>query len=102
MKRWTTALVNVVEVPFDYEIHSFDVFTLDGKRLGGIYPSNIIDMKAMINALDNGQCPIADEWEDGEGNSCTLDGWGGHYAPYARNAAFVPQPNSRRALTLEG
>lgn len=28
-----------------------------------------------INALNNGADPIAEGWEDGNGNTLTLDGW---------------------------
>jgi len=33
-------------------------------------------MESIIADLDNGACPIADRWEDGNGNTCTLNGWG--------------------------
>lgn len=78
MKTWHTDLVDVYEVPFDYDLHAFNVTTADGILIGTVYPDTIEDMQNLIDELDAGGCPIADRWEDGRGNICSLDGWGPH------------------------
>lgn len=76
MKTWETELVTVEEVAFDHDLHAFEVYNKDGELLGGIYPNDIDAMESIIADLDDGSCPIAEGWEDGNGNTCTLDGWG--------------------------
>lgn len=76
MKTWKFENgVTVKESPFDKDLHSFDVYH-NGKYLGGIFPACVEDMKSCIASLDKGENPILSHWEDGCGNSCTLDGWG--------------------------
>lgn len=76
MKTWKTALVTVQEVDFDYDLHAFDVYNHAGAKLGTINPTTIEDMKSLIADLDNGACPVADGFEDGNGNTCNENGWG--------------------------
>lgn len=38
--------------------------------VGNIHENNLIE------DLDNGADPIADGWEDGVGNTISIDGWG--------------------------
>ena len=67
--------INVYEEEFNFDLHVLKVF--DGDRyLGTVYPDSIETMESMFEDLDNGNNPIDSEWEDGCGNSCTLDGWG--------------------------
>lgn len=75
MKTWTTALVTVNEMPFDYDLHIFDVYNKEGILLGSITPATIEDMQQIVSDLDNGGCPVSDKWEDGMGNTCTINGW---------------------------
>lgn len=78
MRSWETALVIVTEKEFDHDLHVFEVYNKKGvvvKLLGTIYPDSIQTMQECIADLDDGKCPIAEGWEDGKGNACTLDGW---------------------------
>lgn len=72
---WKTGLVTVIEIEFDGDLHQFEVYKGDD-RLGVITPASIEDMNMMKQDLDNGECPVADSWEDGMGNICVLEGWG--------------------------
>lgn len=75
MKSWTTKNVIVTEIPFDHDLHEFEVTTLAGDHLGVITPANIGDMEDMITELDTGACPVENFWEDGHGNTCSITGW---------------------------
>lgn len=76
MKKFETAAVNIEEVEFDHDLHIFKVTNKDGEMLGTIVPPDVEDMNLIIRELANGGCPVADKWEDGMGNSCTMNGWG--------------------------
>lgn len=67
--------VLVVEESLDYDLHCFKVYNGD-IYLGTVYPDSIETMNSMIIDLENGQDPISERWEDGNGNTCTLEGWG--------------------------
>lgn len=67
--------IEVYESSYDYDLYCFRVYNGD-VLLGTIYPDTIENMNCCIKALDDGSNPIADGWEDGLGNACTLDGWG--------------------------
>lgn len=76
MREWNFENgINVEECDYDYGLHCFKVYN-GGEYLGTVYPRNIEDMKLCIECLDNGEDPISGGWEDGMGNSCTIDGWG--------------------------
>jgi hypothetical protein len=75
MGKWETELVTVKEVDFDHDLHAFEVYKKSGELLGTINPASIEDMQAIINDLNSGACPVVDAWEDGNGNTCTLEGW---------------------------
>ena len=68
--------ITVYSKEWSYCDYAFDVYNADGKFLGGIYPDNDEDSEECIKELDDGSEPITDSWEDGCGNSCSLDGWG--------------------------
>lgn len=67
--------IRVRECFYDGDLHRFAV-SHGGLLLGMIHPSNIADMITCMEALDRGEDPITHGWEDGNGNPCTLDGWG--------------------------
>lgn len=67
--------ISVQEDEFNYDLHCLKVYHGE-KYLGTIYPGSIEDMENCFKDLDNGNDPISNGWEDGLGNSCTLDGWG--------------------------
>lgn len=67
--------IEVYEEEFDCDLHCLKVYNR-GNYLGTVYPATIDDMKSCFNDLDNGNDPLTSGWEDGCGNSCTLDGWG--------------------------
>lgn len=76
MKTWTFENgITVEETTYDYDLHAFEVYN-DGELLGTVYPGDLEDMERCIAELDNGNDPITDKWEDGLGNTCTLEGWG--------------------------
>ena len=64
----------VTEENFDYDLHCFNVYS-DNRLLGTIYPDSLDNMKSCIEQLNAGEDPISGMWEDGNGNSCTLNGW---------------------------
>lgn len=74
--KWTFADCTVREIDWDGELHAFNVFDLDGEYLGQITPADAKATEGCRDALDEGSSPIADGWEDGYGNCCTLSGWG--------------------------
>jgi hypothetical protein len=69
MKTWTTSLATIKEKEFNFDLHVFEVTNKKGKVLGVIYPMDLEDMESIINALNSGECPVADLWEDGNGNA---------------------------------
>lgn len=75
MRTWSFENgIGVVEEGFDYDLHCFKVYS-DETLLGTVYPDSVESMNSMVNELDNGTDPISGMWEDGNGNTCTLDGW---------------------------
>jgi hypothetical protein len=76
MKTWKTALVTIEEVNFDHDLHAFEVYNHGGAMIGTINPDSVEVMEVLIADLDNGACPVADSWEDGNGNTCSVNGWG--------------------------
>lgn len=75
MKEWTFANgIKVYEVPWDFDLHALDVYH-HSAYLGKIIPDCIDGMKNYFAELDNNKDPITDNWEDGCGNICTLNGW---------------------------
>jgi hypothetical protein len=75
MRTWENGEITVSEVDYNYDLHAFDVYVGD-RFLGTVYPATIEDMARCIKALDDGEDPVSDGWEDGCGNVCSLDGWG--------------------------
>lgn len=75
MKTWEFENnIRVEEAEFDYDLHILKVYHNDD-YLGSILPLDIDDMYKLFEQLDNGSNPIEDKWEDGMGNTCTIDGW---------------------------
>lgn len=74
--KWTCPKCEceILKEEYDNALNSFVVW-YGNTRLGDIIPNNITDMHTAIELLDNGGCPVCDGWEDGFGNSCTLQGW---------------------------
>nr|DAG73559.1 MAG TPA: hypothetical protein [Caudoviricetes sp.] len=76
MKEWKFENgIEVYEKEYDYDAHCFEVYNED-EYLGTVYTSSGEDTTECIERLDAGFDPISDNWEDGMGNSCTLNGWG--------------------------
>lgn len=76
MRTWEFADGTIVEeAEFDYDLHILKVYN-NGKYLGSIYPADVEDMEKLFRDLDDGSNPIEDRWEDGNLNTCTIDGWG--------------------------
>lgn len=75
MKEWNFENgIRVVEEDCDDELHCFKAYN-NNEYLGTIFPDTLEDMKDCIKCLNRGEDPISGDWEDGLGNSCTLDGW---------------------------
>ena len=66
MRTWTFKDYVIIE-----ETDLLRVETLNGDLLGYIIKNGLDE----VNALNNGANPIAERWEDGNGNTITLDGW---------------------------
>ena len=76
MREWNFDNGIVVkETKFDSDLHCFRVFNGE-EYLGTVYPDDCDAMRRCIADLDAGEDPIDYHWNDGLGNSCTLDGWG--------------------------
>ena len=76
MKTWKFKNVVVEEEEYNHDLHCFKVSDLQGNTLGYIYPEDCFMMESCMESLDCGEDPISGGWEDGCGNSCTMDGWG--------------------------
>jgi hypothetical protein len=72
MNLWVTENAKVV-----LQHGVFTVYNLDDEKIGTIVPGDGEALNTMSDQLDDGECPIADAWEDGAGNTCTIEGWGG-------------------------
>lgn len=70
MKVWKKNSYEVVERPFDYDLHVFDIIRDDEEVIATIYPATIEDMRSIIRDLDAGA--DVDGWEDGNGNTIRL------------------------------
>lgn len=75
-RDWGRDCCVVVEKDFDKDLHSFDVYALDGSALGEIIPADMGNYSECVVKLEVGECPICDKWDDGLGNTCSLEGWG--------------------------
>ncbi len=69
MKTWERDSYTVVEVPFDGDLHEFQI--VKGEEvIATITPATIEDMKIIIQDLDNGEG--VNGWEDGMGNTISI------------------------------
>lgn len=69
---WTHASGRyTVEIDHNYDLHAYAVYDADDNLLGTIYPDTIEDGHACRAALDAGEDPVSDGWEDGTGNCCS-------------------------------
>ena len=67
MRTWKRKGYTVVEKPFDFDLHEFDVVLNNGEVIGTITPATLDDMAAVVADLDAGA--DVDGWEDGMGNT---------------------------------
>lgn len=75
MKKWSFENgIKVHENEYDADLHCLKVYN-NNKYLGTVYPQTIENMESCFKDLEAGIDPISGGWEDGCGNSCTLDGW---------------------------
>ena len=70
MKIWKRNSYEVVERPFNYDLHCFDVIGCDGEVITTIYPTTIDDMLTIIRDLDTEE--DVNGWEDGTGNTIRI------------------------------
>lgn len=70
MKIWERNGYTVVEKNFDHDLHEFEIVK-DDEVIYTITPPNIIEMNAIIEALDEGH--DVDGWEDGNGNTIVIN-----------------------------
>ena len=71
MKTWMRNGYKVVERPFDYDLHVFDIKNDNEEVITTIYPATIEDMQSIIRDLDAGE--DVDGWEDGNGNTIRIN-----------------------------
>lgn len=65
---------------FNYDLCKLNVWVNNGQTYAGsIFPATIEDEKKCFADLDVGSNPIADKWDDGNGNTCNANGWGLNY-----------------------
>lgn len=69
MKTWTRYGYEIVEVPFDHDLHQFNVVR-DGEVLYEINPVTLEDQAQIIADLDAGH--DVNGWEDGKGNTISI------------------------------
>jgi hypothetical protein len=67
MRKWKREGYEVIERPFDYDLHQFDVVLDSGEIVGTITPATLVDMEAIAAVLDLGD--DVNGWEDGMGNT---------------------------------
>lgn len=73
---WVTPLVTVVPIEVDYDLHAYHIYRNgDGVFLGTVDPYDLDAQEELVAELNDGGCPVADDWEDGKGNTCTIGGW---------------------------
>lgn len=70
MKKWIRKNYVIKETEFDHDLHCFQIVK-DGDVIHTIYPSDLVAMKSIIVALNNGE--DVDGWEDGLGNTIRID-----------------------------
>lgn len=69
LRTWKTALATIEEVAHDHSLHAFEVYrNSDNRLVSTVVPADLDAMQDLIHALDAGECPIYDKWEDGNGN----------------------------------
>lgn len=69
MKTWERDSYTVVEVPFDGDLHEFQI--VKGEEvIATITPATIEDMKIITKDLDSGK--DVNGWEDGMGNTISI------------------------------
>ena len=73
MKEWKCENCMVQEREFDYDLHEFIVYDIDGFIIAVITPSDLKDMERIKNSLDSGSDPIKEQWEDGKGRAIDLN-----------------------------
>ncbi len=73
----TWEFVDGIIVSFDEteEFKEFEVY-FDGKLLGTIVPCDEDMLQSLIGDFDSGHNPVTESWEDGRGNTCSMEGWG--------------------------
>lgn len=60
-----------------YEVNCDCLKVYKGDRvLGYVYPADSKDYDRCVEELNNGRDPISAGWEDGNGEICSLYGWG--------------------------
>jgi len=70
MRIWKRDGYKVVERPFDFDLHHFDVVTDNGYLVGTLCPATIADMQNIVAHLDAGA--DVDGWEDGAGSTIRI------------------------------
>ncbi|NJP38964.1 hypothetical protein [Alkalicoccus luteus] len=69
MREWKRTNYEVIEVPYDHDLHEFNVIQ-DNDVIATITPATIEDMEQIITDLDNGE--DVHGWEDGMGNTISV------------------------------
>ena len=67
MRTWKSDYLEIQEEEFNNEVHAFCVY-YNTEFVGQVVPQDPADQEAIIKALDAGADPIAERWEDVDGN----------------------------------
>lgn len=68
MRTWSNGKSEIREVPYDGELHAFEVYRED-HLIGTVKPGSVDDMIQCIADLDAGEDPVDAGWEYGTGNT---------------------------------
>lgn len=67
MQTWKNNYLEIQEEEFNSNVHAFSVY-YNTEFVGQVVPQDPADQKQIIKALDAGADPIAERWEDVDGN----------------------------------
>lgn len=67
MRNWKHDYLEIQEEEFNSNVHAFSVY-YNTEFVGQVVPQDPADQEQIIKALDAGSDPIAEGWEDADGN----------------------------------
>lgn len=67
MKTWKRDIYDIVEARYDGDLNKFDIVDKNGDLIEEIIPDNWDDYYEIEEALDAGEDPLRQNWENGMG-----------------------------------